>query len=177
MQNFNTTADSGNGTMTTVTMSTASYMVDQSPTPCSPVKPTAVICNDADIIKESVEYTSEVIKSDTEIKTKCIRDEVSPLNATRLRPIKQQTRTAIIHILESGEVCLQFLKHRQSSAEIKVNEMFTISPDGETIKVYVFRQEVPVADDPSILQQAPTRVFKFDQLPVKYWRKYKYAAR
>lgn len=52
----------------------------------------------------------------------------SPINSARLRPIRQRTRNAIVNIMESGEVCLEFVK--QKHREEKVVEVFVISHNG-----------------------------------------------
>lgn len=55
----------------------------------------------------------------------------SPINSTRLRPIRQRTRNAVVNILENGEVCLEFVK--QKHKEEKVVEVFNISSDGQQV--------------------------------------------
>ena len=55
-------------------------------------------------------------------------EQGSPINSTRLRPIRQRTRNAVVNILESGEVCLEFVK--QKHKEERVVEVFVISNDG-----------------------------------------------
>lgn len=52
----------------------------------------------------------------------------SPINSSRLRPIRQRTRNAVVNIMENGEVCLEFVK--QKHKEEKVVEVFVISSDG-----------------------------------------------
>ena len=56
-----------------------------------------------------------------------------PLNARRLRAIKQKTRNAVINILDGGEVCLEFLKSKDGKE--KVVEVFRISPDGQKVRL------------------------------------------
>ena len=58
----------------------------------------------------------------------------SPLSSTRLRPIRQRTKTAVVSILDTGDVCLEFVKNR--SKEERVAEIFLISPDGQQVTVY-----------------------------------------
>jgi polo-like kinase 4 len=70
---------------------------------------------------------------EVKVETKTIRDVVSPLNAIRLRPIRQRTRNAIVNILESGEVCMEFVKLKQKVE--KVVEVMVISVDGQKINV------------------------------------------
>ncbi|KAK3099608.1 hypothetical protein FSP39_006997 [Pinctada imbricata] len=108
---------------------------------------------------------------------KKVRDVVQPLNAVRLRPIRQKTRNAIVNILESGEVCLEFVKQKQKVE--KVIEVFVISVDGMSIKIYPINggKGENSGDHPVALPNSPSRQFTFDQLPEKYWKKYQYAAR
>ena len=53
----------------------------------------------------------------------------SPLNTSRLQPTRHRTRNAILSILETGEVCFEFLKKR-SRGEEKVVDVCRISADG-----------------------------------------------
>ena len=48
-------------------------------------------------------------KSRSESKGKCLGDVTEPLNAQRLRPIRQKTRNAVVSILDDCEVCLEFI--------------------------------------------------------------------
>ncbi|CAG2248017.1 PLK4 [Mytilus edulis] len=109
--------------------------------------------------------------------TKTIRDVVLPLTAIRLRPIRQRTRNAIVNILESGEVCMEFVKLKQKVE--KVVEVMVISVDGQKINVYQPNRGKgePVGEEPVALPTEPIKSFVFDLLPEKYWKKYQYAAR
>lgn len=109
--------------------------------------------------------------------SKTVRDVVEPLNAIRLRPIRQRTRNAIVNILESGEICMEFVKMKQKVE--KVVEVMVISVDGQKINVYQPNRgkgEV-VGEEPVPLPAEPVKSFVFDLLPEKYWKKYQYAAR
>ncbi len=56
----------------------------------------------------------------------------SPLCALRLRPIRQKTRNAVVNILDSGEVCLEFIKSKDGRDQVM--EVFRISPDGHKVR-------------------------------------------
>ena len=82
-----------------------------------------------------------------------------------------------MNILEHGEVCLEFVKQKQKVE--KVIEVFVISHDGLTIKIYQINggKGETSGEHPIPLPAVPTKQFMFDQLPEKYWKKYQYAAR
>uniref|UniRef100_A0A8D0GZ37 Polo like kinase 4 n=1 Tax=Sphenodon punctatus TaxID=8508 RepID=A0A8D0GZ37_SPHPU len=60
-----------------------------------------------------------------------LRSIVSPLNAHRLKPIRQKTKNAVVSILDSGEVCMEFLKEHNSQELVK--EVLRISCDGSGV--------------------------------------------
>ncbi|XP_060586967.1 serine/threonine-protein kinase PLK4-like isoform X2 [Ruditapes philippinarum] len=101
----------------------------------------------------------------------------SPINSARLRPIRQRTRNAIVNIMESGEVCLEFVK--QKHREEKVVELFVISQNGLQVSIYQPNngKGVPAEDQPIALPKVPLKSFAFNELPEKYWKKYQYASR
>lgn len=82
-----------------------------------------------------------------------------------------------VNIMENGEVCLEFVKQKQKVE--KVMEVFVISPDGMSVKIYQpnHGKGEPISDHPLPLPESPTKQFTFDELPEKYWKKYQYAAR
>ncbi|KAK7496406.1 hypothetical protein BaRGS_00012328 [Batillaria attramentaria] len=100
-----------------------------------------------------------------------------PLSTERLRPIRQKTKNAVVNILESGEVCLEFVKNK--GKEQRVVEVFSISSDGKQVTVFhpgdggrgVAIGDVPPAPPSSC------KTFTFKSLPDKYLKKYQYAAR
>ncbi|XP_033097627.1 serine/threonine-protein kinase PLK4-like [Anneissia japonica] len=67
-------------------------------------------------------------KEVSKVDVKSHGDLPPPLNAKRLRPIRQRTRNAMVSILDTGEVCLEFLKTRENQE--KVVEVVRISEDG-----------------------------------------------
>lgn len=121
--------------------------------------------------------SSTASSSDEGKGNKGIRDTVQPLSAVRLCPIRQKTRNAVVNIMENGEVCLEFVKQKQKVE--KVMEVFVISPDGTSVKIYQpnHGKGEPISDHPLSLPESPTKQFTFDELPEKYWKKYQYAAR
>uniref|UniRef100_K7FLW5 Serine/threonine-protein kinase PLK4 n=1 Tax=Pelodiscus sinensis TaxID=13735 RepID=K7FLW5_PELSI len=101
---------------------------------------------------------------------------VSPLNAHRLKSIRQKTKNAVVSILDTGEVCMEFLKELHSQHLVK--EVLRISCDGSVITVYH-----PNEGRGFLLDDAPPSppedvlMYRFDNLPEKYWKKYQYAAK
>lgn len=117
-----------------------------------------------------------VHKRTQDTRANSLRDTTSPLNACRLKPIRQKTKNAVVSILDTGEVCMEFLKD-QSSREC-VKEVLRISCDGCLIMVYHPNEGrgFPLEDRPP----SPPNdccIYNFDNLPEKYWKKYQYAAK
>ena len=73
--------------------------------------------------------SSQVVKPKTD--SQQLGEIGSQLNSARLRPIRQRTRNAVVNILESGEVCLEFVK--QKHKEERVVEVFVISSEGTQV--------------------------------------------
>ncbi|KAJ6668795.1 hypothetical protein lerEdw1_012279 [Lerista edwardsae] len=105
-----------------------------------------------------------------------LRSIVSPLNAHRLKPIRQKTKNAVVSILDTGEVCMEFLKECHSQELVK--EVLRISGDGSGIIVYHPNEGrgFPLNDRPPPSPE-DLNVYNFDNLPEKYWKKYQYAAK
>ncbi|XP_054845872.1 serine/threonine-protein kinase PLK4 isoform X2 [Eublepharis macularius] len=101
---------------------------------------------------------------------------VSPLNAHRLKPIRQKTKNAVVSILDTGEVCMEFLKEYCSQELVK--EVMRISCDGSGVTVYHPNEGrgVPLKDRPPPPPE-DLNIYNFDSLPEKYWKKYQYAAK
>ena len=118
-------------------------------------------------------------KSETS-RSKSLGDIVEPLNSTRLRPIRQKTRNAVVSIIDDGEVCLEFFHHK--NGQERVFEVLRISQNGMKISVY---QPNGKSGIPLSLQPPPpppagcdsTSTYLFSNLPSKYWKKYQYATR
>lgn len=99
---------------------------------------------------------------------------LKPLNATRLRPIRQKTRTVVITILDDENICLEFLTNHD--ARDYVIEVMRITSDGMKVTIYSpnGKMGVPLGDRPPDV--SPSAVsYNVSVLPQKYWRKYQYA--
>ncbi|XP_070613806.1 serine/threonine-protein kinase PLK4-like isoform X3 [Erythrolamprus reginae] len=105
-----------------------------------------------------------------------LRNIVSPLSAHRLKPIRQKTKNAVVSILDTGEVCMEFLKEYNSQEFVK--EVLKISCDGNEVTVYHPNEGigVPLNNKPPAFPEH-INVYSFDNLPEKYWKKYQYAAK
>lgn len=113
-------------------------------------------------------------------RSKSLGDIVEPLNSERLRPIRQKTRTAVISIIDDGEVCLEFFHHK--NGEDRVFEVLRISQNGMKISVYQpnGKSGVPLSLQPPSPPPGgceSTRTYLFSNLPSKYWKKYQYTTR
>lgn len=121
----------------------------------------------------------------------CHRDTASsrptgncqPLNARRLRPIRQKTRNAILNILIDETVCLEFLKYptdaNGNDAMMKITEVMCIDPLGQSILVYSPQRFVPQDIDTPTQLESGDRVshFLLATMPDKYAKKYELAKR
>uniref|UniRef100_A0A8C5T7G9 Serine/threonine-protein kinase PLK4 n=1 Tax=Malurus cyaneus samueli TaxID=2593467 RepID=A0A8C5T7G9_9PASS len=105
-----------------------------------------------------------------------LRSVVSPLSAHRLKPIRQKTKNAVVSILDTGEVCMEFLKEHHSQELVK--EVLRISSDGNVIAVYHPNEGrgFLLGDRPPAPPEGIC-TYNFDNLPEKYWKKYQYAAK
>lgn len=107
---------------------------------------------------------------------KTLRDILPPLCASRLKPIRQKTKNAVVSILDTGEVCMELLKH--VSGQERVKEVLRISSDGSMVTIYQPNdgKGFPLLDHPP----APPEnilICSYDDLPEKYWKKYQYASK
>ncbi|XP_050415388.1 serine/threonine-protein kinase PLK4 isoform X2 [Patella vulgata] len=104
---------------------------------------------------------------------------VNPVQVERLRPIRQKTKNAVVNILESNEVCLEFFKLK--GKEERVVEVFLISSDGQQISIWqpYSGHSIDMSNqfDTDVLLDPPVKTFTYKLLPEKYWKKYQYAAR
>ncbi|XP_060634934.2 serine/threonine-protein kinase PLK4 [Anolis sagrei] len=105
-----------------------------------------------------------------------LRSIVSPLSAHRLKPIRQKTKNAVVSILDTGEVCMEFLKEYNLQEFVK--EVLRISCEGSVVTVYHPNEGrgIPLNDRPPPPSK-DNSVYTFDNLPEKYWKKYQYAAK
>uniref|UniRef100_A0A803XRG0 Serine/threonine-protein kinase PLK4 n=1 Tax=Meleagris gallopavo TaxID=9103 RepID=A0A803XRG0_MELGA len=105
-----------------------------------------------------------------------LRSIVSPLSAYRLKPIRQKTKNAVVSILDTGEVCMEFIKEHHSQEFVK--EVLRISCDGNMIAVYHPNEGRGfLLDDRPPIPPEDSCMYSFDNLPEKYWKKYQYAAK
>ena len=115
-------------------------------------------------------------KSETS-RSKSLGDIVEPLNSTRLRPIRQKTRNAVVSITDDGEVCLEFFHHK--NGQDRVFEVLRISQNGMKISVYQpnGKSGIPLSLQPPLPPAGCelTSTYLFSNLPSKYWKKYQYA--
>lgn len=115
-------------------------------------------------------------KSETS-RSKSLGDIVEPLNSTRLRPIRQKTRNAVVSITDDGEVCLEFFHHK--NGQDRVFEVLRISQNGMKISVYQpnGKSGIPLSLQPPLPPAGceSTSTYLFSNLPSKYWKKYQYA--
>ncbi|XP_076014591.1 serine/threonine-protein kinase PLK4 [Genypterus blacodes] len=105
-----------------------------------------------------------------------LRDVVPPLCASRLKPIRQKTKNAVVSIQDTGEVCMELLKCQ--SGQERVKEVLRISCDGSMVTIYQPNggRGFPVLDCPP----APPEdilICSYEDLPEKYWKKYQYASK
>ncbi|XP_018421461.1 PREDICTED: serine/threonine-protein kinase PLK4 isoform X2 [Nanorana parkeri] len=105
-----------------------------------------------------------------------LRSIVLPLNSERLKPIRQKTKNAVVSILDTGEVCMEFVKEQNSQERVK--EVLRISCDGNLIYVYHPNEGkgFPLDDRPPSPPETLLS-YTFDSLPEKYWKKYQYASK
>ncbi|KAG8592793.1 hypothetical protein GDO81_000627 [Engystomops pustulosus] len=105
-----------------------------------------------------------------------LRDLIPPLNSERLKPIRQKTKNAVVSILDTGEVCMEFVKEQNSQERVK--EVLRISCDGNLVYIYHPNEGkgFPLVDRPP---SPPENMlsYTFDSLPEKYWKKYQYASK
>ncbi|XP_053259407.1 serine/threonine-protein kinase PLK4 isoform X1 [Podarcis raffonei] len=105
-----------------------------------------------------------------------LQSVVSPLNAHRLKPIRQKTKNAVVSILDAGEVYMEFLKEYNSQEFVK--EVLRISCDGSAVTVYHPNEGkgIPLNNRPPPPPE-DSNIYSFGNLPEKYWKKYQYAAK
>ncbi|XP_045919493.1 serine/threonine-protein kinase PLK4 isoform X1 [Micropterus dolomieu] len=107
---------------------------------------------------------------------KTLRHIVPPLCASRLKPIRQKTKNAVVSILDTSEVCMELLKCHNGQERVK--EVLRISCDGSMVTIYQPNggKGFPVLDCPP----APPEdilICSYEDLPEKYWKKYQYASK
>ncbi|CAK6957001.1 serine/threonine-protein kinase PLK4 [Scomber scombrus] len=126
--------------------------------------------------KPAAELKLSSSKTSVDKEKKTLRDVVPPLCASRLKPIRQKTKNAVVSILDTGEVCMELLKSH--SGQERVKEVLRISGDGSMVTIYQPNggKGFPVLDSPP----APPEdilICSYEDLPEKYWKKYQYASK
>ncbi|XP_012261416.2 serine/threonine-protein kinase PLK4 [Athalia rosae] len=101
---------------------------------------------------------------------------VPPLNSIRLQATRHRTKSAVLTILENGEICIEFIKRRNGKE--KVNEVCRISGDGLRIILYKASEGTTVGNEPPPLPpRGADSIHSYESLPQRHHRKYVYAAR
>uniref|UniRef100_A0A1B0CQV8 Serine/threonine-protein kinase SAK n=2 Tax=Lutzomyia longipalpis TaxID=7200 RepID=A0A1B0CQV8_LUTLO len=122
--------------------------------------------------------TNRVILSDHDRwRTPEKRLDVPALSTRRLQATRYTTKNVVFHILQSGEVTVEFIRARTLGE--CVTQVCRISGDGQRIVVYSPQGgAVPVREEPpEIPPNGPEGIFNLENLPEIHWKKYKYAAR
>lgn len=100
------------------------------------------------------------------------------LCAKRLLPTRHQTKNAILSILDTKEVCVEFVKKKGTKKQEIVYEVCRISPDGQRIILYEPETKVSPGPNPPPLPSSGTdQIYSFENLPEKHWKKYTYATK
>lgn len=61
---------------------------------------------------------------------------VPPFSSERLLPTRHKTKNAILSILPSGEVVIEFIKYKSKYKEHRIVDVCRISKDGQRIVIY-----------------------------------------
>ncbi|XP_047370317.1 serine/threonine-protein kinase PLK4 [Vespa velutina] len=102
--------------------------------------------------------------------------QVSPLNSERLQPTRHRTKTAILTILDNGEVCIEFIKRRNGIE--KINEVCRISGDGLRVILYKPVSLLEIGSQPPPLPSyGADNIYSYENLPPRHHKKYIYASR
>ncbi|KAG0710829.1 Serine/threonine-protein kinase PLK4 [Chionoecetes opilio] len=107
-----------------------------------------------------------------------LRQQVSPLSSRRLRKVRYRSNRYFLNILENGEVCLEHLSVRHNQ-EV-VDDVCRISPDG--LRIVIYRPNggsgaAPGESPVPLPEEGVDLICSYENLPSKYWTKYKAAAR
>lgn len=107
-----------------------------------------------------------------------LSQQTSPLSSCRLKKVRYRSNKYFLNILSNGEVCLEHLCSKRSQE--MVDDVCRISPDGMRIVIYQPNNglgSVPGDSPPPLPDEGAQLLFSYDNLPVKYWNKYKAASR
>ncbi|XP_012288170.1 serine/threonine-protein kinase PLK4 [Orussus abietinus] len=101
---------------------------------------------------------------------------VPPFNTERLQPTRNRTKNAILTILNTGEVCIEFIKRRNGVE--RINEVCRISGDGLRVVLYKPPEGTSVdLQPPPLPARGADSIHSYESLPFRHHRKYIYAAR
>lgn len=111
-----------------------------------------------------------------------MRIDVAPLNTARLQPTRFKTKTCILSIVDEppGEVVIEFTKFRPKYNEERVIEVCRISNDGLRIVLCQLNsgKGFKIKEQPfEGLPEGSHRMYSYENLPEKHWKKYTYAHR
>lgn len=104
-----------------------------------------------------------------------VKLQVSPLSSERLQPTRHKTKTAILTILENGEVCIEFIKRRNGVE--KISEVCRISGDGLRVILYKPTSSEIGSQPPPLPSSGADSIYSYENLPPRHHRKYVYAFR
>ncbi|CAH0553539.1 unnamed protein product [Brassicogethes aeneus] len=102
------------------------------------------------------------------------------LCSQRLLPTRYQTKSAILSILDEGEVCVEFVKKKGPHKKELVCEVMRISPDGVRIVLYEpagGKGAPPAGEPPPLPTHGSDQIFSVENLPQKHWKKYTHACK
>lgn len=102
--------------------------------------------------------------------------QVPPLSTERLQPTRHKAKTAILTILENGEVCIELIKRRNGVE--KINEVCRISGDGLRVILYKPASLLDIGSQPPPLPSyGADSIYSYENLPSRHHKKYIYASR
>ncbi|KAK2581919.1 hypothetical protein KPH14_002374 [Odynerus spinipes] len=104
-----------------------------------------------------------------------VKLQVSPLSSERLQPTRHRTKTAILTILENGEVCIEFIKRRNGTE--RISEVCRISGDGLRVVLYKPLSPEIGSQPPPLPSCGADSIYSYENLPPRHHRKYVYAFR
>ncbi|XP_015184003.1 PREDICTED: serine/threonine-protein kinase PLK4 isoform X2 [Polistes dominula] len=102
--------------------------------------------------------------------------QVPRLSTERLQPTRHKSKTAILTILENGEVCIEFIKRRNGVE--KIDEVCRISGDG--LRVILYKPSSPLeigSQPPPLPSHGADSIYSYENLPLRHHKKYIYASR
>ncbi|XP_050688434.1 serine/threonine-protein kinase PLK4-like [Eriocheir sinensis] len=107
-----------------------------------------------------------------------LREQASPLSSRRLKKVRFRSNKYFLNILDNGEVCLEHLSVRHNQE--LVDDICRISPDG--LRIVIYRPNGGSGSAPGesplpLPEEGADLIYSFENLPAKYWAKYKAAAR